>query len=144
MTQGPESPSAEELRALSKYAVAFASPGFVAGEWVHPESRDDRVIVLGWWSSSETVLEWEQALYDHHILNLQSDYMAAENVDFVSQAIENPDLLHDADLDKIRTALTFLMRAERHTGGGWYEKAFAAGMPQAATRRLGELGEDGA
>jgi len=38
-----------------------------------------------------------------------------------------------------RRVLTYLARAERHTGGGWFEHAFASGMAQAATRRLGDL-----
>jgi hypothetical protein len=141
MSQAPETPSADDLRAVAEFAVAFDSPDFVAGEWVKPETRDDGVIVLGWRNSSETVGKWEQALYDHHIVDSESGHMASENVEYVNKAITNPDLLRDADLGRISTVLTFLMRAEHHTGGGWYEEAFASGMAQAATRRLGELGE---
>jgi len=140
MTQRSGPPSTDDLRAVAEFAVAFDSPDFLAGEWVLPETRDDGVIVLGWWNPSETVVKWEQALYDRHIIDSESGHMAAENVEFVNKAIENPDLLDDAVLQRIRSALTFLARAERHTGGGWYEKAFATGMAQAATRRLGELG----
>lgn len=141
MSQRSGVPSADDLRAVAEFTVAFEGPDFVAGEWVQPETRDDGVIVLGWWNPSETVGKWEQALYDHHIVDSESGHMAAENVEFVNKAIENPDLLRDADLPRIRAVLTFLARAEYHTNGGWYEKAFATGMAQSATRRLGELGE---
>jgi len=115
-----ERPSSDDLLAIAAFAVAFDSPDFVAGEWVEPETRDDGVMVLGWWNPSETIVEWEQALYDHHIMDPNSDCLAHENVEYANKAIEDPGLLAAADLQRVRTALTFLARAERHTGGGWY------------------------
>lgn len=65
--------------------------------------------------------------------------MSEPNVDFVNQAIATPVLLEQTDLPALRCALTFLVRAERHTGGGWYESALKSGAAQAATSRLGQL-----
>lgn len=136
-------PASEDLMAVAPaFAARFDEPAFPPGAWANPETRDDGVIILGWWSASETVVAWERALYDHHIIDPQSDYLGESNVALLNAAIADPSLLAQADLPTLRRALTFLARAERHTGGGWYESAFESGMAQAATRRLGELADE--
>lgn len=132
-------PTRDDLLAVAAFANLFARTEFVAGEWVKPSPREDGVIQLGWWSASKTVADWERALYDYKIIDPDSDYLSRASIEYVNRAIADPRALADADLPKLRRALTFLARAERHTGGGWYERAFASGMAQAATKRLGEL-----
>lgn len=57
----------------------------------------------------------------------------------MNDIVRNPSLVAGFNLATPRRVLTYLARAERHTGGGWFEHAFASGMAQAATRRLGDL-----
>ena len=134
-----ESPSRDDLRAFADFSERFSALGFVAGEWIEPTTRDDGVIEVGWWSASAAVAEWEQALYDHKIIDPDSDYLDESNVEFVNRVVAKPSLLTEVDLPTLRRVLTFLARAERHTGGGWYASAFESGMALTATRRLGEL-----
>ena len=139
MNRLSNTPTRDDLVAVAAFANIFARPEFVAGEWVKPFPRDDGVIQLGWWSASETVAEWERALYDHNIIDPDGDYLSEISIEYVNRTIADPRVLTGAGLRTLRRALTFLARAERHTGGGWYERAFASGMAPAATRRLGEL-----
>lgn len=132
-------PTLNDLNAVAAFSERFAAPDFVAGEWIQPSERDDGVIQLGWWSPSDVVSQWEQALYDHSIVDPDSDYLGESNVRFVNRCIAVPELVADVELSTLRRILTFLVRAERHTGGGWFESAFGSGMAQAATRRLGVL-----
>lgn len=132
-------PSRSDLIAVASFAERFAQPDFSTGEWIAPKPQEDGVIHVGWWSPSQTVAEWGQALYDHQIVDPDSDYLDQSNVDFVNRSIREPALIADLDLPSLRRVLTFLARAERHADGGWYESAFKSGMAQAATRRRGEL-----
>lgn len=134
-------PSRQDLLAVAAFADLFDAPGFVAGEWHAPQTRADGMIETGYWMPSEAVAEWSQALYDHHIIDPDSDYLSEANAEFVRRVVDDPSLVTDLDLTALRRVLTFLARAERHSGGGWYEPAFASGMAQAATRRLGELAD---
>lgn len=134
-------PDKVNLLAVAAYAERFAEPAFTPGEWVHPEPREDGVTILGWWDASEAVLAWEQALYDRHIIDPDSDYLGKPSVALVKRALADPSLVDGMDLPMLRRVLTFIVRGERHAGGGWYERAFASGMAQATTRRLGELAE---
>lgn len=134
-----DTPSRDDLLAVAAFADQFEDPHFIPGEWIHPAAGDDGVIQIGWWSASDAVFAWEAALYDRRIINPDCDYLSARNVRFVNRAIAMPSLLADVDLSTLRSVLTFLARAERHSGGGWYESAFESGLAQVATRRLGEL-----
>lgn len=132
-------PSRGDLLAVASFATQFETPGFVAGTWHLPASRADGVVEIGWWEADPAVVAWEQALYDHHIIDPDSDYLAEDNVAIVKRVIEEPGLVSDLDLPTLCRVITFLARAERHTEGGWYDRAFGSGMVQAATRRLGDL-----
>lgn len=139
---GPMSgPTSQDLRAVASFGSLFEAPGFVAGQWHEPTTRDDGVIEIGWWDPSEPVSGWSQALYDSNIIDMGSGYLDEDNAEFVTRAIDDPALIADLDLPAVRRALTFLARAERHTEGGWYDRAFESGMAQAATRRLGQLAD---
>jgi len=129
-------PTREDLLAFNDFVDAFEEPDFSAGEWVPATAREDGVVQIGWWSSSPTVDRWEQALYGRNIVDPQSDYLARSNVAFVNEAIADPTILAEISLPRLRKVLTFLVRAERHAGGGWYESAFRSGMAQMATKRL--------
>jgi len=135
-----ETPTRADLLAVAAFATEFDAPDFVVGEWSDPYWGADGVEIRDW-SSSRTVASWEKALYDHHIVDSHSDYRSDENIGFVNAAVADASLVVDLDLAALRQVLTYLVRAERHTGGGWYEHAFASGMAQAATRRLGEIVE---
>ena len=136
-----EKPNDSDLATVAAFAERFEAPGFSPGEWVNPPPREDGVIVFGWWAPSVEVANWQRALYDHQIMDLDSDYLSKSNVAFVKKVIDDPSLIADLDLPTMRRVLTFLVRAERHTEGGWFEEAFQSGMAQTATRRLGELTE---
>lgn len=136
-----EMPSNEDLESFAAFTEQFDDPDFNAGEWIPPEPREDDVVVIGWWSASEVLCAWEHALYDRNIIDADSDYLSESNVAFVNESIADPSILLTATLPTLRRALTFLARAERHTGGGWFEQAFEAGMAQAATRRLQQLAD---
>ena len=136
-----EVPTPDDLLAVASFVAQFDAPEFVVGEWHAPTTRDDGVIEIGYWSPSGVVIEWNRALYDHHIIDPGSDYLADDNVALVNAAIADPSLIAGLDLDTLQRVLTFLARAERHTGGDWFEHAFASGMAQAATRRLGKLAD---
>lgn len=139
MTSASEVPTREDLLAVAEFSRVFDRADFSAGSWVSPETRDDGVIIIGWWASNETVSEWEAALYSRHIVDPESDYLSERNVDLVNRMMKDVTLLDRVQLPELRRVLTFLVRAERHTGGGWFEEAFTSGMAQAATRRLAEL-----
>lgn len=132
-------PSHSDLLAVASFAKRFEAPGFTPGDWVAPVTQEDGVTQIGWWSASGPVAEWERALYDHQIIDPDGGFLEQANVDFVNRAIREPALVAAVDLHTLRQVLTFLARAERHTGGGWFEEAFATGMAQAATRRLGDF-----
>lgn len=134
-------PTSVDLLAVAAFSERFEAPGFDAGRWHVPTPRDDGVIEIGWWEADPAVAAWEQALYAHNVIDPDSDYLAEDNVAFVERAIEEPGLVSHLDLPALRRVITFLARAERHADGGWYDRAFASGMAQAATRRLGELAE---
>jgi hypothetical protein len=134
-------PTRDDLVSFTAFAERFAEPGFVVGAWTLPKERDDGAMVVGWWSSSEVVNDWNQALYDCNIIDADSAYLSDANVAFVNRSIADPSILATIGLAKLRCALTFLARAERHTEGGWYEQAFNSGMAQAATGRLLELAD---
>lgn len=133
-----ETPTRDDLLAVASFVTQFDAPDFTAGKWHNPHFGPEGFEVLDW-GPSQAVASWEKALYDHHIIDPHSDYLDDSNVGFVNAAVANASLVTDLDLDALRRVLTFLARAERHTGGGWYEHAFESGMAQAATRRLGEL-----
>jgi len=65
------------------------------------------------------VAAWEQVLSDHRIVNPHSAYVANNNVGSVDAAVANASLVADLNLTALRRVLTYLVRAERHTGGGW-------------------------
>lgn len=133
-----EAPSREDLAAVASFSSAFAAPGFTPGEWVAPGEIADG-FMFPWYASSEPVSRWHNALYEHHTIDPDSDYLGEANVALVNRVIKDPALVGDMDLPTLRRVLTFVARAERHTGGGWFAEAFKTGMAQAATRRLGEL-----
>lgn len=135
-------PTITDLRAVAAFAQRFEEPGFSPGEWTTPAALDDGTIQIGWWSPTQVIVEWNEALYDHHIVGPETGYLERSNIDFVHKAIEEPELLNGLDLPSVRRVLTFLARAERHADGGWYASAFRSGMAQAATRRLGELASE--
>ena len=126
--------------AVADLATLFEASDFSPGKWHMPETREDGVIEMGWWEAHSAVAVWEQALYDHNIIDADSGYLAEDNVVLVKATIKEPALVAGFDLTTLRRVLTFLARAERHADGGWFEEAFLTGMAQAATRRLGELG----
>ena len=134
-------PTNSDLAAIAVFAECFEASGFLPGEWINPPPREDGVFVIGWWSPSDVVAKWHKALYDHNIMDPDSDYLGKPNVEFVRRVTDDPSLITDSDLSSVRRVLTYLARAERHTGGGPFEEAFGSGMAQAATRRLGELSE---
>lgn len=135
----PNVPTNEQLQQVARFAESFDVPGFSAGEWVVPEPTEDGVTQMGWWSSSEAVERWHEALYDNGIIDGSSDYLGADTKTLVRGLMERPVGVADLGLAELRTVLTFLARAERHTGGGWFEQAFQSGLAQSATRRLGVL-----
>ena len=132
-------PIHDDLLFIAAFTNRFTESDFVPGEWLAPKPREDGVIEIGWLSPSATVVEWETALYDQHIIDPSSDYLGDDSVALVHRTSEDPSLIAGLDLPTLRRALTFLARAKRHTGGGWYERAFRSGMAQAATKRLEEL-----
>lgn len=136
---GETGPNRSDLLAVAALAAAFDAPGFVAGEWKGGDLSEDGSNQMPYWLPSREVAGWEAALYEHHIIDSDSCYLDEDNVQFVARALENPSLVTGLDLPALRRLLTFLARAEQHSRGGWYERAFESGMAQAATRRLGEL-----
>lgn len=132
-------PTREDLLAVAAFADQFDAPNFCPGEWHTPEAHEGGVREMGWWEAQPAITMWEQALYEHRIIDPHSDYLGKDNVNLVNAAIKDPALVDGFDLSALRRALTFLARAERHSGGGWFEEAFGSGMAQRATRRLGEL-----
>jgi len=134
-------PTRDDLRSFAAFTERFAEPGFVAGAWTLPEKRDDGAIVVGWWSSSQVINDWNQALYDRNIIDEDSNYLSVANVAFFNRSIADPSILSTIGLARLRRALTFLARAEWHSEGEWYEQAFESGLAQAATRRLSELAD---
>ena len=109
--------------------------------WDVPGSvGEDGVVSIGWWEHSPAVSEWAQALYDHHIIDPECDYMGEANRELGRQAFEAPELIGTLELPALRMLMTAIARSDRFDwGSGLYEEAFEKGIAQAATRRLGEL-----
>ena len=122
----PDVPTKNDLASVAAFADRF--------EGLDPST-------IEWYRRPDAVVEWTEALYHHHIIDFESNYMSKSNVALVNRLIEDPSPIARMGLAKLRRVLTFLARADRHTEGGWYEKAFESGMAQAATRRLGKLAE---
>lgn len=69
-------PSDADIRVFARLADASAREGFVAGE-LHPsEQAEPNVFTVGRWTSEPIVSEWDQALYDHSIIDPEGDYLS--------------------------------------------------------------------
>ncbi len=131
-------PSAEDLRVFAEFANAFESDDFVAGTPYGEEEVEPGVYTMGGWIPSEIVIQWETALYDHHIIDGNSDYLSPEFARRMNEFAEDLTLLSAADLQTVRTVLTNISRGERFCDG-YLCDAFDRGVAQAATRRLVDL-----
>lgn len=134
-----EEPSQNDLPTVLTFARSFDEPGFVAGEWVFPETGEEGIAALGYWVPHEDVAQWQSALYEHHVL-VSFDWTTPSWRRQMRLYEANPSLLHRARLLSVRKVLTTLLRAERFCEGSLGE-AFDRGVPQAAMRRLGTIAE---
>lgn len=125
--------------AIAKFADLFAEPDFSPGTTVPMHEVEPGVFTFGWWDASPIAAQWAQALYEHHIIDAESDYLSEATSEMRAAIHEDISLINHMGLAELRTVITLIARAERHTGGGPYEHAFSARVAQAATRRLGEL-----
>jgi hypothetical protein len=135
-----EEPSTDGLAAMGEFATAFEAEGFAAGEWTSPERQEDGAIQLCYWSPSEQVILWEQAVYDLHIVDSSSDYMGEDMGHLLQQFQQDPSLLLASDLATVRAVVTNIVRGERFCDG-YMAGMFESGVAQAATRRLGQLAQ---
>lgn len=139
-----ENPSRQDLLAVAAFASRFEAPDFVVGRYFVGSAVEEGVISMGGWEHSPTVLEWVQALYDHHIIDPECDYTSEENREITRRVFEeDPSMVDSFDLRALRMLLTAIARSDRFCwGSGLYEDAFRLGIAQAATRRLGDLAEE--
>ena len=72
-------PTKHDLLAVAAFADRFDAPDFVVGRDVPGSVDEDGVVHIGWWEHSPTVSGWAQALYEHHVINPQSDYLSGPN-----------------------------------------------------------------
>lgn len=134
-------PSTESLAPFARFAAAFEAPDFCAGEWGGGEEVEPGVQTLPWWSPSRVVLEWHQALYDHDIMDPQSDYLSEDFAVKMREFAADPSTLAEADLPTVRTVMTNISRGDRFCEG-YMAEMFENGVAQAASTRLAEFASE--
>ncbi len=130
-------PDEYDLAAFAVFAQAFEERSFVAGTVHPPEEVEPGVMALGWWAPSDLVAAWHEALYEHQIIDPDSDYLSVAWSRRMEKFAANPALLEACDLPTVRTALTNISRGDRFCDG-YMAGMFDNGVAQAATRRLVE------
>ena len=133
-------PTKSDLAEVAAFTKRFEAPDFSPGEWVPSKKLRDDIATLPWWKGSPEVNEWNKALYDHNIIDPDSDYMSESAANLINRSMEHPSLVAELDLPTIRMVLTCISRVERFVEGTMAE-AFHLGLAQAATRRLGDFVE---
>jgi len=133
-----QSPTKDDLAAVAAFAERFEAPGFSAGEWVPSKKQKNGSYTFPWWKGSKAVNEWQQALYDHNIVDPDSGYMEESAAEFVRRLEEDPMRIAGSDLATVRCVLTRVVRADRFVEGT-IARASETGVAQAATKRLREL-----
>ena len=133
MSADPE--LAARLRRLARHLGAFEAPGFVFGEWEPSRTRDDGVIVLGWFKPGP---EAEAFLSDVGGWITPFDWSAWASGPEGQSLLGHPEAVASATADDLRRLLTVYVRAERF-GDGTLAAAFASGMLTAIVRRAAVL-----
>lgn len=135
-----DAPSKDELLSMAEFVTAFESADFVAGEWISAVMCPDGIMQVGRWSPSDCVMRWEQAIYDRHLVDPDSDYLSGQFSMRMQSYMRDSSLVMEADLDVVRTVLTNIVRGDRFCDG-YMADMFETGVAQAATRRLVELAD---
>jgi hypothetical protein len=133
VTANPE--LAERLRKLARHLPAFEAPGFRFGEWEPSRTREDGVIVLGWFKPGP---EAEAFLADLGGWITPFDWPAWASSPHGQALLGHPEAVASATADDFRRLLTVYVRAERF-GDGTLAAAFDSGMLTAIVRRASVL-----
>ena len=67
--------TAENIRRLLEYLPRFQEPGFKFGEWVSAEEQEDGTIQMGFYSLSDTSLEFCESLFANGFVLGDFDWM---------------------------------------------------------------------
>lgn len=69
-------PANNDLATVAAFSDRLEDPEFLPGEWFNPPPGEDGTLVMGGWPPSAVVAEWHMALYEHNIMDRNSDYLA--------------------------------------------------------------------
>ena len=138
MNEIPPDELGERLRRLARHLPVFEAPGFSFGAWVRSRTRDDGVIVMGWYEPGPEALAF---LADAGALSRRFDWRSWADGAAGEALLGHPDEVASASAEDLRSLLTTYIRGERF-GDGTLEAAFRSGMLTAIIRRAGVLASE--
>jgi len=129
-------PTDRDITELLGFLPRLTAPGFEPVRQWHGGSQDDGTFEIPWPDYDPVVEELVKAASrecwrDH-------DYHPTT----AGRMLEDHELVASADLDQIRTMLTYCLRGERFCDGHW-EAVIKAGHIERLLRRVGELRDAG-
>ena len=134
MAESP--PDVEALRALAAWEPRLADPAFSIGSWTPSRTRDDGVIVMGYFTLSEAADAFLRDLGRAGLVR-PFDWMAWLATPR-GEELREPAAVATATPEELANLLTAIVRSERFSEGS-LEGAFESGLLLAIAHRAGEL-----
>ena len=129
-------PSLQEIRELTAFLPRLYEPGFSpVKKWHGGDKDDDGVITMPWPEYDPVVMEFIKVAECECWTD--PEYLTKS----AGQMLNDEDAVKSADLDQIKTMLTFCVRGERFFTGHW-SAVIKNGYVRRLLERLGELGGD--
>jgi len=129
-------PTSQEIAELVAFLPLLNQPGFSpVKNWYGGEKDDDGIITMPWPEYKLIVIEFVRVASSDCWTD--PEYLTKS----AGQMLNNDDIVKTADLNQIKTMLTFCIRGERFVTGHW-NAAFENGYVRRLLSRLAELGLD--
>jgi hypothetical protein len=131
----PDLTTGDRLRRLGSHLPGLESTGFSFGHWAPSTTREDGVIVLGWYEFSRDA---EAFLADARQWVTPFDWPTWASSPEGHALLGHPEAVASATAEDLRKLLTTYIRSERF-GDGTLANAFESGMLTAIVRRAAAL-----
>ena len=126
-------PTSQEIEELVAFLPRLYEPGFSpVKKWHGGDKDDDGVITMPWPDYDETVMEFIKVA--ERECWTDPEYLSKS----AGQMLKNDDAVTTADLDQIKSMLTFCVRGERFCTGHW-GNVIENGYVRRLLHRLAEL-----
>ena len=127
-------PTSQEIEDLVSFLPRLYAEGFTPIiRWGGGTKGEDGIIAMPW-------PEYDQVIKDFFRV---ASYECWSDYDYLSeeagQMLKNADVIKTADLDQIKTMLTYCVRGERFCDGHW-GAMIEGGYVKRILQRLGEIG----